>query len=210
MRPPTVDHRWGRGGEWCTRGWVVGMRPVFPSTFEAVLFWVPLVVVVAVSGLWIARNRHPRGKRLHDAVPLIFLALATATVIGYAHLGELPHWVFYPGVILFVAGSGFVTWCYSFLGTNLSPYPEVVADHQVVDRGPYRYVRHPGYVGAVVALVGLGLALQSWLALLVLLVVGIAALALRIHLEEKLMTAELGEPYVSYMARTKRFIPFVW
>jgi hypothetical protein len=72
------------------------MGPVFPSTFEAVLFWVPLVVVVAVSGLWIARNRHPRGKRLHDAVPLIFLALATATVIGYARLGVLPHWVFYP------------------------------------------------------------------------------------------------------------------
>jgi protein-S-isoprenylcysteine O-methyltransferase Ste14 len=118
--------------------------------------------------------------------------------------------VFYPGVILFVAGSGFVAWCYSFLGTNLSPYPEVVPDHQVVDRGPYRYLRHPGYLGAIVALVGLGLALQSWLALLVLLVVGIAALALRIHLEEKLMTAELGEPYVSYVGRTKRFIPFVW
>jgi hypothetical protein len=62
------------------------MGPVFPSAFEAVLFWVPLVVTVAVSGLWIARNRHPRGKRLHDAVPLIFLAAAAATVIGYARL----------------------------------------------------------------------------------------------------------------------------
>jgi len=118
--------------------------------------------------------------------------------------------VFYPGVILFVAGSGFVAWCYRLLGTNLSPYPEVVPDHQVVERGPYRYVRHPGYGGAVVALAGLGLALQSWLALLVLIVVGIAALALRIYLEEKLMSAELGEPYARYMARTKRFIPYFW
>src|SRR5215467_2885375 len=38
----------------------------------------------------------------------------------------LPHWVLNPVVIIFVAGSGFVAWCYSLLGTNLSPYAEVV------------------------------------------------------------------------------------
>jgi len=183
---------------------------IFPSSFEAALFWEPLVAAVAASGLWIARNRHPRGKRLHDAVPLPHLALASATVIGYARLGVLPHWVLYPVVIIFVAGSGFVAWCYSLLGTNLSPYPEVVPDHQVVERGPYLYVRHLGYGGAVVALVGLGLALQYWLALLVLIVVGIAALALRIYLQEKLMSAELGEPYARTWTEPSGSSHFFW
>jgi protein-S-isoprenylcysteine O-methyltransferase Ste14 len=45
---------------------------------------------------------------------------------------------------------------------------------------------------------------------LVLLLAGTAALAYRVHIEEKFLIAELGDEYVHYMARTKRLVPYVW
>jgi protein-S-isoprenylcysteine O-methyltransferase Ste14 len=70
---------------------------------------------------------------------------------------------FYPGEMLFIAGSAFTLWSYSLLGHYVSPYAQVLPGHKVVERGPYRYIRHPGYLGQIVAFIGLGLALQSWL-----------------------------------------------
>ena len=58
-------------------------------------------------------------------------------------------------------------------------------------------------------MIGLGLALQSWVALVLLLLVSTAALAYRTRIEEKFLVAELGDDYVRYMARTRRVIPFV-
>jgi protein-S-isoprenylcysteine O-methyltransferase Ste14 len=58
--------------------------------------------------------------------------------------------------------------------------------------------------------IGLGLALQSWVSMLVLLVAMVAAFAYRMQVEEKFLVAELGDEYLHYMARTKRIVPYVW
>jgi len=71
-------------------------------------------------------------------------------------------------------------------------------------------LRHPGYAGVLFGFVGFGLALQSWLSLLVLLLATTTALAYRARIEERFLVAELGDEYVLYMARTKRLLPYVW
>ena len=87
---------------------------------------------------------------------------------------------------------------------------QVQTDHRVVDTGPYRFVRHPGYAGVLLGFLGLGLALQSWAALLVMAVATPAALAYRLRVEEQFLITELGDEYVRYARRTKRLIPYVW
>ncbi len=62
----------------------------------------------------------------------------------------------------------------------------------------------------MVAFIGLGLALQSWLALLAILIITVGLLAYRVRIEEEFLATELGESYINYMKRTKRFPPFVW
>jgi protein-S-isoprenylcysteine O-methyltransferase Ste14 len=57
--------------------------------------------------------------------------------------------------------------------------------------------------------IGVGVALQSWGGILVILVLFGVAIGYRIHIEEKVMISELGDDYVQYMKRTKRLIPFV-
>ncbi len=83
-------------------------------------------------------------------------------------------------------------------------------DHELVERGPFRMVRHPSYTGVLLAFVGLGLSLGNWAALLVILLPIGAAFIHRMNVEENALSAALGSQYTDYMRRTKRLVPFVY
>jgi protein-S-isoprenylcysteine O-methyltransferase Ste14 len=81
--------------------------------------------------------------------------------------------------------------------------------HMVVDGGPYRYVRHPGYSGALAFTLASPIALGSWLALLPAVLVAVL-LIVRTALEDRTLRARL-EGYEEYTRRTpKRLFPGVW
>lgn len=86
----------------------------------------------------------------------------------------------------------------------------IADDHQVIRDGPYRVVRHPGYAGALLALLGFGIALENWLSAVVMLVVPPLVLAVRIRFEESALVGALGEEYRSYARRTAGLIPGIW
>jgi protein-S-isoprenylcysteine O-methyltransferase Ste14 len=86
----------------------------------------------------------------------------------------------------------------------------IQTDHQVVDTGPYRLIRHPSYTGLLLAELGLGIALGTWLSIPACLLPPLIGFGLRLRSEEVVLARELGDPYGSYMARTKRLIPYVW
>jgi protein-S-isoprenylcysteine O-methyltransferase Ste14 len=85
----------------------------------------------------------------------------------------------------------------------------VQKNQKVVDHGPYRYIRHPSYLGLFLIVIGIGLALHSWAGILVLLVMNGVAFGYRMHVEEKVLVSELGDDYVQYIKRTKRLIPYI-
>jgi len=192
---------------------------LFASRFEEVLFWVVFVsgvtMPVIVFGQWTRRNaasvKTKPGKDVSTLTNFALIPMAViAILLGYARIGALPHWLFYPGLILWLLGLAYTGWAYRTLGHFFSLDVQIQNDHRVVDTGPYRLLRHPGYAGFSLGLLGLGVALQSWASLLVLLFATIAALAYRIPIEEKFLVAELGDDYVQYMTNTKRLVPFVW
>ena len=86
----------------------------------------------------------------------------------------------------------------------------VHANQTVVDRGPYRWVRHPAYSGLILFFVGVGLALSNWASLIVLAVVPLAGLLVRIHSEEHALPAGLGEGCRRYAASRRRLFPGLW
>src|SRR5712691_10483710 len=170
------------------------MTPLFPFLLEGVVFWGILVLYSVTFGIWLAR--HPaKGKKRQEIPPWHLLAIVVGIAIGYARIGVLPNWLFYPGEILFVAGTAFTLWSYSILGRYVSAYVQVVPDHKVIENGPYRHLRHPGYLGLIVGYIGLGLALQSWVALLAILIVAGSFFAYRIRIEEEFLVTELGDRY---------------
>jgi protein-S-isoprenylcysteine O-methyltransferase Ste14 len=85
----------------------------------------------------------------------------------------------------------------------------VQCDHQLIVKGPYKVVRHPGYFGGWLAFLGLGLSLGNWISLFILAFLTVPAFLYRISVEERVLRNAFSE-YASYAARVKMFIPFVW
>ena len=96
------------------------------------------------------------------------------------------------------------------LGRYHTPNVAVLAGHEVFDRGLYGHVRHPSYLGALIAFCGFGLALGNWLSLLVILLLALIVYLFRIREEEAALHAALGARYADYCRRTKRLIPGVY
>jgi protein-S-isoprenylcysteine O-methyltransferase len=109
-----------------------------------------------------------------------------------------------------LAGIAFRWYSMSILGRFFTFDVAVQSGQTVVDAGPYHYIRHPSYAGALITLVGLGLALGNWAGLFALVACMGIAYAYRISVEEAALVAALGEPYKQYARRTRRIVPFLF
>jgi protein-S-isoprenylcysteine O-methyltransferase len=138
----------------------------------------------------------------------IFFAQYTLTIPA----SRLAHREFclWAGVVLFLAGVALRWYSIFQLGRFFTVDVAIAQKHQLVDSGPYRLIRHPSYTGALLAFVGFGLALGSWLAILCLIIPITAAFLWRIHVEEKALINAMGGQYRDYMSRTKRLVPFLY
>ena len=112
--------------------------------------------------------------------------------------------------VLLVSGVALRVWAILTLDRFFTFVVGIADDHEVVRVGPYRFIRHPGYAGALLGMLGIGVGLGNWLSVLALLVIPIAALAVRIRVEEATLVSALGEQYRAYARQTSGLIPGVW
>jgi protein-S-isoprenylcysteine O-methyltransferase Ste14 len=122
--------------------------------------------------------------------------------------GDRTLW-FFVGVLTLMAGSFLRRHCFRVLGAFFTGAVTIQAGHRVVDSGAYRWVRHPSYSAALVIYLGIALALDNWLSVVVSLVVALPAYWYRARVEERALLSALGAPYGQFMATRKRFIPFI-
>jgi protein-S-isoprenylcysteine O-methyltransferase Ste14 len=137
------------------------------------------------------------------------LVLVSA-LFGYTGIGVLPDWTYYLGLSLSILGNGIWFWGYQTLGRFYSQELVIYQGHQLVERGPFRFVRHPMYTGLILVYVGIGWAVQSWAAVVLTSLAATMLPAYRIPVEEKTLISEFGEQYMSYSKRVKRLIPFIF
>ena len=193
--------------------------PVFASGLGLVLFDFTIFVLIAseIFGAALVPRLRSRGatrvKRDRGSRVLItfaiFVSMLIAFYFGYGGVGALPDWTFYVGIFLMFFGVLVRQYAIAILGRFFSLSVHIAEDQKVVDKGPYRLVRHPSYTGILVMSIGLGLAVQSLGALLVLLLFFSISFGYRMYVEERALLSGLGPDYASYMKRTKRLIPFL-
>jgi protein-S-isoprenylcysteine O-methyltransferase Ste14 len=122
----------------------------------------------------------------------------------------LPVVVQIPALIVFALGNALGSWA-MVSNRYFSTFVRLQHDrgHQVETRGPYRYIRHPGYAGVVAGALALPLALGSRWALLPA-VVGASGFVLRTALEDRVLLKEL-DGYMDYASQVHhRLVPGVW
>jgi len=96
------------------------------------------------------------------------------------------------------------------LGKWWSLRTEIQEGHALVQTGPYRFVRHPAYLGTLMVCLGIPIAFRSiWAAVIMALGVW-PAVANRIQGEERLLERHFGDEYRAYASRTARLIPGVF
>jgi protein-S-isoprenylcysteine O-methyltransferase Ste14 len=155
-----------------------------------------------------------RWDRIWLAIYGIFL-LGTLIVaildVGRFHWSDtVPVWLQISGFLGFAASLAFVGWAMAE-NTFFSEVVRIQYDrgHQVVTTGPYRYVRHPGYLGNIVAWPCAALAIGSWWALLPAGII-IVLYVIRTALEDRTLQEEL-EGYAEYTQQVRyRLAPGIW
>ena len=141
----------------------------------------------------------------------IFGGLFSANFVAHALPScRLPAALYGYGFGLFCCGLIFRWYSILYLGRLFTVDVAIHSDHRVVDSGPYRLVRHPSYLGALLAFFGLGVCWLNGISVVVVLLPITAAFAFRIRVEEAALLSSLGEAYKAYMVRTKRIVPFVY
>ncbi|WP_072809828.1 methyltransferase family protein [Rhodococcus zopfii] len=132
--------------------------------------------------------------------PLLSLTVTGATIT------TAPLICFVAGLVIAAVGQGFRLRAVRELGASFTFELQTVAGQRVIDTGPYARIRHPSYTGALICALGFTVSYTNWLAPLTVLVLG-AAYVVRIPAEERMLVAELGDPYRRYIDRTWRLVP---
>jgi len=170
---------------WSARGNKVVARGE-PWMTRLLLYWMPLTLafVLLGPGDWFGRTWLREG-----IVPHTLPFFATAFVIV-------------------AAGVALACWSRYLLGRNWSSVVQIKKDHELIEAGPYRYIRHPIYSGLLLAFIGTAIREGDVRGIVAVLIV-LASFWRKLQMEERMLGETFGGAYAAYKARTAALIPGV-
>jgi protein-S-isoprenylcysteine O-methyltransferase Ste14 len=191
--------------------------PAYTYAFGiAILIW---SVPERIGSFWWRSSRDPTARKEdHGSLFVVVISLVAgvgvACVLAARWTGAAIPWfrsqVTIAGIAFILIGAVLRWWAIITLGRYFTFDVAVRPIQQVVQSGPYRFVRHPAYSGTLLTVLGVGLALANWASLAAALAGGLIGHLYRVRVEERALKEALGQPYVDYMRHTKRFIPFIF
>lgn len=119
-------------------------------------------------------------------------------------------WMTVFGVVMIVSGILFRAWSVKTLGIYFTPTVQIKEEHQLINTGPYKIIRHPSYFAAFLSITGAAVLLESITGIAVSIIAMSIAYYVRINIEERTLLDHFGNRYKEYMLRTKKIIPFVF
>jgi len=138
-------------------------------------------------------------------------------MLGYTLLWQGAFWTRQPEawrvtlLVLFLALANGLSWTGTrALGRQLRLDAAVGADHELIRRGPYRFVRHPIYTSMLCVILGTGLITAPYPLLVASILVYLAGTEIRVRIEDGLLAASFGAAFLEYRKSTRRYIPFIW
>jgi protein-S-isoprenylcysteine O-methyltransferase Ste14 len=185
-----------------------------------------LVVIIAFSILYgffeffmsrIQRRKESivkSGDRLSVWIIIISISIGywLSFLIGATKTGRIYHWniFFAAGFILIIAGLIIRVTSIMTLKRQFTYTVTKIENHELIEKGLYRTIRHPGYLGQLIIFTGIAMTLSNWLSILFMIVPVLLGYIYRMHVEEKFMIEQMGQKYIDYQKRTKKLIPLIY
>src|SRR5215212_7981573 len=188
----------------------------FPNQFAALLF-------IFIFFLWAASEVFNRlGFHRFQPIPafqrsdrwsywiifsVVWASMLLSLLMRSLHLGIFHNDFQYVGLGIEMLGIALREWAVLSLGSLFTVVVSIVPGQTLVQRGPYRWVRHPAYTGSILTFFGFSLALGAWIASLATFILCLVGFLYRVNVEEKVLLEVFGKEYQEYMQRTWRLFP---
>ena len=196
-----------------TRGWIAAVSMLVPISVVAAIVRRTNPGLMAERAHW----RRPDTKSFDKwfVLPIMVLSTCEPFVAGWeagcARCQPLPFGTLYPGVAMLILGFALVGWVMA-VNRHAESTVRIQTDrgHTVVTRGPYRFVRHPMYVGSIVMFAGMPLVWGARLWVPIVSAVISTLYIVRTVFEDRTLRRELAG-YEQYTAVTRyRLVPGLW
>jgi protein-S-isoprenylcysteine O-methyltransferase Ste14 len=185
-----------------------------------ILIIATVIWITAEAYLVIRDGAHGKGKTTIDRrtrnfnfIALI-IAISSAAIIAWIPVFQFSRSgtsiVFWIGILMLCLGLFLRYLSIGVLGRYFRTTVELEKGQKVIQKGPYKWIRHPSYSGIILFCFGYGLAVQSWLSLIIAVSLPTIALLYRIKIEEEVLVKGIGTEYEAYQRKTKKLIPGIW
>jgi protein-S-isoprenylcysteine O-methyltransferase Ste14 len=195
-------------GAWIVPWILFAIGPRFPGRLAATCVYAAIVT----HRLWLSFLRMPdRAKVAPDkdwtaiAVGFAYVAVIYTVLIEQRGLADLP--LAASGAALYMAGMLLELWALRRLGAGWSIQLDRAATGELLRDGPYAWMRHPIYSGAMLEAVAIGLLFGSWCAIAAALLLFCPAELARARFEERLLREQFGAAYDDYARHVRGFVP---
>jgi protein-S-isoprenylcysteine O-methyltransferase Ste14 len=187
---------------------------------------IKLILIIAFSILYgffeIFMNRKQTDKRkISDSgdkgsIWILIISISVgywlSFIIGATTIGRLHHWntFFIIGSVFALTGLIIRVTSIIKLRQQFTYTVTKIENHELIETGLFKIIRHPGYLGQLIIFLGISVCLSNWLSVLLMIIPVLSGYIYRINVEESFMAEHLGQKYLDYRKRTKRLIPVIY
>jgi protein-S-isoprenylcysteine O-methyltransferase Ste14 len=144
-------------------------------------------------------------------VLLFWIVIILPPLLNFMQVGQTKSsGISWLGLLIMLLSLVLRFWSMRVLGEYYTRTLRVTNTQAIVSQGPYRVIRHPGYLGTIFVWIGFALAVGNWIATIILAILLFGVYGYRIHSEEAMLIDRFGNEYQEYRKQTWRLIPFIY
>lgn len=197
---------------------------ILPLIFapHLILHYKTITLITAAAFLWLSQpafsNTEMQSNKSSDKFSILFILIMSSLSVfssvwewGYFTSNKsLTNAITITGLIFLIAGICIRISAIQTLGKNFKATVTVSKNQSLVTTGLYKYIRHPSYLGAFIAITGCPLSLNNTVTSITSPLLMLIAYRYRVAVEEQKMISHFGEEYKNYCKHTYRMFPFIW